>query len=248
MTQPNCKASLKKYQQNALSFRTHEHFPYSSVSWVTWWFWAFAKREKTRPDIVTTTHHQSLRWRVGQNHIYIYIWCIYGIPGREINLYTVTYNVHFYAQGSGQPYSDIEHDDIEHDDIEHDDIEHDDIEHDDIEHDDIEHDDIEHDDIEHGDIEHDDIEHDDIEHDDIEHDDIEHSYSIQRTTVQYRTETCKASNLLTWFHSTIMAWKWRNALVAWHSGLAQHSKLSSQCSVSHARMHVRVNHCNGKVQ
>jgi len=38
------------------------------------------------------------KWRVGQNHIciYIYIWCIYDIFGREITKYTV----HIY--GSGQ--------------------------------------------------------------------------------------------------------------------------------------------------
>ena len=35
-------------------------------------------------------------------YIYIYIWCVYGIFGREINEYTVIYGVYIY--GSGQPY------------------------------------------------------------------------------------------------------------------------------------------------
>jgi len=34
----------------------------------------------------------------------IYIWCIYGILGREITNYTVVYGVYIY--GSGQPIHD----------------------------------------------------------------------------------------------------------------------------------------------
>jgi hypothetical protein len=51
---------------------------------------------RERNGVITQSHVYYI-FRVGQNHIYIYIRCIYGIYGRDITRFTVIYGVYMYT-------------------------------------------------------------------------------------------------------------------------------------------------------
>jgi hypothetical protein len=57
-------------------------------------------RTEALSELPTRTSHTR---RVGQNHICVYLWCIYGIFGRQITKCTVI----AYIYGSGQPYTRV---------------------------------------------------------------------------------------------------------------------------------------------